>query len=77
MLFRSQLTLTVDAKLQAAQTHLLLRADPVDQPLNLLLQQLVELGVGLAMFHGFSKLLIALGCEPEQMDVSIHRTPGS
>jgi hypothetical protein len=29
------------------------------------------------MFHGFSKLLIALGCEPEQMDVAVHRTPGS
>lgn len=35
------------------------------------------MGVGLALFHGFSKLLISLGCEPEQMDVSVHRTPGS
>lgn len=39
--------------------------------------ELVEMGVGLALFHGFSKLLISLGCEPEQMDVSVHRTPGS
>ncbi len=39
--------------------------------------ELIEMGVGLALFHGFSKLLIALGCEPDQMDVSIHRTPGA
>lgn len=39
--------------------------------------ELVEMGMGLAMFHGFSKLLIALGCEPEQMDVQEHRTPGT
>ncbi|MEY4229848.1 MAG: hypothetical protein RLZZ362_697 [Actinomycetota bacterium] len=39
--------------------------------------ELVEMGVGLALFHGFAKLLIALGCEPEQMDITEHRTPGS
>ena len=39
--------------------------------------ELVEMGVALALFHGVSKMLIALGCEPEQMDVSIHRTPGT
>ncbi|MEX0846254.1 MAG: hypothetical protein WD023_00610 [Ilumatobacteraceae bacterium] len=39
--------------------------------------ELVEMGVGLALFHGFSKLLISLGCEPEQMDVTEQRTPGS
>ena len=39
--------------------------------------ELVEMGVGLAMFHGVAKMLIALGCEPEQMDVGIHRTPGT
>lgn len=37
-----QLTLTVDTKLQAAQPLLLLWADPVDQALYLLAQQLIE-----------------------------------
>ncbi len=39
--------------------------------------ELAEMGVGLALFHGFSKLLIAVGAEPEEMDVTILRTPGS
>jgi hypothetical protein len=39
--------------------------------------ELVEMGIGLAMFHGFSKLLITLGCEPEEMDVTEVATPGS
>jgi alkylhydroperoxidase family enzyme len=40
-------------------------------------EELVEMGIGMAMFHGFSKLLIALGCEPEQMDITESRTPGT
>ncbi len=36
-----------------------------------------ELGVGLALFHGFSKVLIALGCEPEEMAVTELPTPGT
>lgn len=36
-----------------------------------------ELGVGLALFHGFSKLLIAMGCEPEEMQTTELPTPGS
>ncbi len=39
--------------------------------------ELREMGVGLALFHGFSKLMIALGCEPEEMDVTELRTPGT
>lgn len=39
--------------------------------------EIAELGIGLALFHGFSKLLIAVGAEPEEMDVTILRTPGS
>jgi alkylhydroperoxidase family enzyme len=39
--------------------------------------ELVEMGIGLALFHGVAKMLISLGCEPEQMDVGIHRTPGT
>ena len=34
-----------------------------------------ELGIGLALFHGFSKVLIALGCEPEEMAVTELPTP--
>lgn len=37
--------------------------------------ELTELGVGLALFHGFSKLLIALGCEPEEMETTVLPTP--
>ena len=36
-----------------------------------------ELGIGLALFHGFSKVLIALGCEPEEMAVTELPTPGA
>ena len=36
-----------------------------------------EIGVGLALFHGFSKVLIALGCEPDEMAVTELPTPGS
>lgn len=39
--------------------------------------EIVELGIGLALFHGFSKMLIALGLEPEQMDTTVMPTPGS
>jgi hypothetical protein len=40
-------------------------------------EQRAEIGIGLALFHGFSKALIALGCEPEEMDTTVLRTPGS
>ena len=39
--------------------------------------QRTEIGIGLALFHGFSKVLIALGCEPTEMETTILRTPGS
>ena len=35
----------------------------------------VELALGLALFHGFSKMLIALGLEPEAMDTVVLATP--
>ena len=38
-------------------------------------EQLVEIGLGIALFHGVSKALIVLGMEPEQMDVTIAPTP--
>lgn len=39
--------------------------------------QQTELGVGLALFHGLSKVLIALGCEPDEMDTTELPTPGA
>ena len=39
--------------------------------------EIAEMGIGLALFHGFSKLLIAVGAEPIEMDVTMLRTPGS
>jgi len=38
---------------------------------------LVELGLGLAMFVGFAKMLISLGLEPPDMPVTVVATPGS
>ncbi len=37
--------------------------------------ELVELTLALALFHGFSKMLIVLGLEPEQMDTMVMPTP--
>jgi alkylhydroperoxidase family enzyme len=37
--------------------------------------QIAELGIGLALFHGFSKVLIASGAEPDQMDTTVLPTP--
>lgn len=39
--------------------------------------ELAELGIGLALFHGFSKMLIISGCEPEEMDTTVLAAPGS
>jgi alkylhydroperoxidase family enzyme len=38
--------------------------------------QLVELAMGISLFHGFSKLMITLGLEPESMDTTVMPTPG-
>lgn len=35
----------------------------------------IELGLGLGLFHGFSKMLIALGLEPDDMDTTVLDTP--
>ena len=37
--------------------------------------QLVELGLGVALFHGVSKALIVLGMEPDEMDTTVSPTP--
>jgi alkylhydroperoxidase family enzyme len=39
--------------------------------------ELVELGLGVGLFLGMSKVLIALGLEPEDMPVTVIPTPGS
>jgi len=38
-------------------------------------KEIAELSIGVALFHGFSKMLIALGREPEEMDTTIVPTP--
>ena len=38
-------------------------------------EQLGELAIGMSLFHGFSKLMIALGCEPDRMDTIELPTP--
>lgn len=37
--------------------------------------ELTELALGLGLFHGFSKVLIALGQEPETMETTVYPTP--
>lgn len=39
--------------------------------------QVVEMALGVGLFLGMSKLLIALGLEPEEMDTTLAPTPGS
>jgi alkylhydroperoxidase family enzyme len=36
---------------------------------------ITELAAGMALYHGFSKLLIVLGLEPEAMDPTVLPTP--
>lgn len=38
-------------------------------------EQIVELSMALALFHGFSKMLIVLGLEPESMSTLVLPTP--
>jgi alkylhydroperoxidase family enzyme len=37
--------------------------------------EIAELAMGVALFHGFSKLLITFGLEPEEMATIVKRTP--
>lgn len=39
--------------------------------------EVVEMALGVGLFLGMSKLLIALGLEPEEMDTTVAPTPGS
>ena len=36
-----------------------------------------EISLGVGLFMGMSKVLIALGLEPEEMETTIVKTPGS
>jgi alkylhydroperoxidase family enzyme len=40
-------------------------------------EEISEVAIGLALFHGFSKLMIAAGAEPDQMPTTILPTPGT
>lgn len=71
-----------DWKVALALTdHMLTRAEPVTEELARQLdgqfdaEEQTELGLGIALFHGFSKMLIALGYEPDEMDTTIVPTP--
>ena len=61
--------------------HMLLRPGPLPRALRAEVDEmfdaaeLVELGLGLGLFHGFSKMLIALGLEPDEMDTTVLPTP--
>ena len=61
--------------------HMLLRPGPLPAALQAEVEdafdqgELVELALGLGLFHGFSKMLIALGLEPDQMDTTVLPTP--
>ena len=44
---------------------------------NLSKKERAEIGLGVGLFMGMSKVLIALGLEPEEMETTIVKTPGS
>ena len=39
--------------------------------------ELAELALGVTLFYGLSKVLVALGLEPEEMPTTVLPTPGS
>ena len=39
--------------------------------------EIAELALGVGLFMGMSKVLIMLGLEPEQMEITAYQTPGS
>ena len=44
---------------------------------NLTREERAELSLGVGLFLGMSKVLIALGLEPEEMETTVVATPGS
>ncbi len=61
--------------------HMLVTPGPMPSPLAEQVRsefdpaELTELALGLGLFHGFSKMLIALGLEPDAMDTTVLPTP--
>ena len=78
----STLTARHKAAIDFADAYLATGGPPPAQVQNRILEhftpaEIAEMGIGLAIFCGFSKLLIAVGAEPDEMDITILRTPGS
>lgn len=73
--------LTDAEKMALAYTDVLLAGGAPDDALVAELRrhytegQLVELALGVSLFHGFSKMLVVLGLEPEEMDTTVMPTP--
>ena len=44
---------------------------------NLTKEERAEISLGVGLFMGMSKVLIALGLEPEEMETTLVKTPGS
>tara|TARA_X000001036_G_scaffold48531_1_gene38778 strand:- start:79 stop:372 length:294 start_codon:yes stop_codon:yes gene_type:complete len=44
---------------------------------NLTREERAEISLGVGLFMGMSKVLIALGLEPEEMETTLVKTPGS
>ena len=44
---------------------------------NLTREERAEISLGVGLFMGMSKVLIALGLEPEEMEITLVKTPGS
>ncbi|MFK7912885.1 MAG: hypothetical protein AB8B93_03135 [Pseudomonadales bacterium] len=70
------------AALQLTDALLGQPAPPTAEQQQLLLEhytaaEILELALGVGLFHGMSKVLINLGLEPEQMPVTLLPTPGS
>jgi alkylhydroperoxidase family enzyme len=78
-----QSALDARSKAIVAYTDTFLRAEPPSAELAARLHEhmtdaeLVELSLGIALFHGFSKLMISLGLEPEHMETTISPTPNT
>lgn len=73
--------LTPGQRAALAYTDVMLAGDTPDEALVAELRrhhtdgQLVEMTLGISLFHGFSKMLIVLGLEPETMDTTVVPTP--
>jgi alkylhydroperoxidase family enzyme len=78
---RARAALSDRYRLTIELTDAILSASGLDAPLRERLDrefseaELTELALGIALFHGFSKMLIVLGLEPVEMATTITPTP--